>query len=105
MGGTEQERLPRALKLNRGQVFSGFIVKVTAVSSKYHDGTDPVLVLGDLEGEHSLYCGAKTLREFVEVEQPQPGDMLSIRFDGETVFAAGRSRKEYTLQLVRASQP
>src|SRR5205814_1641205 len=65
------------------------------------DGTVPIVVVDTGDGLRSVWVFHDALRSQLEKLQPQPGDVIAIRYNGKQISATGRTYHSYTVATDR----
>lgn len=70
---------------------------VVVRDSKYNDNVT-VVILDEGDTEVSVWCSPTGLREMIEQANPQPGEYLSITYEGSTITKKGHTLKFYAYE-------
>ena len=103
-GGDATERtapLPSAWRPRAGETLAGFVALRVERESEYDANGVTVLVVDSGAKPVSLWCSPTDLRSFVVESNPQPGDFVTVRFDGEEAVRGGYRRKLFCAELTR----
>lgn len=104
MPDPEVSRLPRSWHPQPGESIAGFVSERHSRPSDYTEDDVEVLVIDQLDTGVSIWCSTRQLRDMVAEHDPQPGDFLELRYDGqEWVRHVNAYRKNYTYRITKAS--
>ena len=100
----ETTRLPRMWRPQPGDTLAGFISERHSRPSDYTEEDVTVLVVDQLDTAVSVWCSTRQLRDLVEENDPQSGDFLELRYDGqEWIKFINAYKKIYTYRVTKAS--
>lgn len=92
---------PTWLAENAGDTITGAFLRLESGMTQY--GPAPIVILGTADGERSVWLFYESLKSAFRRAQPEPGERVAIRYDGEQPVKNPTPGKRNTFHAYRVA--